>query len=64
VTLHPIPWGKPDRKLAMAVCWEVERAMPCTLWTWAPRAYVPRWVGWLAVALLVLAVLAGFGGRS
>jgi hypothetical protein len=58
--LRPIPWGKPDRILGFMVCRSVERSMPATPWQWeARRAYLPAFLGWIIVAALLAALLAG-----
>lgn len=62
--LQPIAWGKRDRALGYMACAAIEKAMPETLWHFDPKPYAPRWVGWLAVAVVALLVLAAFGGRS
>lgn len=65
-TLRPVAWGKRDELLGAAVCGNLRDTMPAsgkglgTPWTWTPRLYVPRWVGYAGIAAVVLCTLAGF----
>jgi len=53
-------FGKRDPLLAAFVCESLRRTMPTTEWTWRkPRRHIPAFVGWIVVALIAWALLAG-----
>lgn len=61
--LHPIAWGKPDRALGRAVCYEVQRRMPptVTVQRWVPPRNLKPFLGlcgWCVAGLLVIAAIA------
>lgn len=60
--LRPVQWGKPDPALGALVCRNLEHTMPPeVLWTWrARKAHIPGIVGWLVLAGIIAATVAGF----
>lgn len=46
VELAPIPWGRPDARLARAVCEAMADAMPPIVIRWNPRNHdrIRRWL--------------------